>query len=80
MRRRGERERKKWSGEMMNGGDDRDADKGLIWKLPVLKTKELGKIGPAFAFGAGCGFGFGVGLIGGTHYTIPTTSILSLLA
>ncbi|XP_021856853.1 uncharacterized protein [Spinacia oleracea] len=64
MRRRGER--KKWSEQTtMNGGNDRDADKGLIWKLPKVTTKEFGKVGPAFGFGAGCGLGFGLGIIGG---------------
>ncbi|GKV35156.1 hypothetical protein SLE2022_236840 [Rubroshorea leprosula] len=45
-------------------GDDR----GLIWKLPQVKLKELGKVGPAFGFGAGCGLGFGIGLIGGAGF------------
>ncbi|KAJ4847350.1 hypothetical protein Tsubulata_010409 [Turnera subulata] len=47
-----------------SGGDD-DDNKGLLWKLPEVRLKEFGKLGPAFGFGAGCGVGFGVGLIGG---------------
>ncbi|KAI3899371.1 hypothetical protein MKW92_037393 [Papaver armeniacum] len=39
--------------------------KGFLWKLPVFKTKELGKLGPAFGLGVGCGVGFGVGFLGG---------------
>ncbi|XP_004512593.1 uncharacterized protein [Cicer arietinum] len=46
----------------MNNSDD---DKGLLWKLPVVKSNNFGKVGPAFGFGAGCGFGFGLGLLGG---------------
>ncbi|KAJ3678106.1 hypothetical protein LUZ60_001909 [Juncus effusus] len=49
----------------MNGDSGGGRDKGLIWSLPVLKSRELGKLGPAFGYGAGCGLGFGVGLIGG---------------
>ncbi|KAK1310747.1 hypothetical protein QJS10_CPA08g00944 [Acorus calamus] len=44
--------------------DDTD-DKGLLWRLPVAKTKNIGKIGPGFGYGAGCGVGFGLGLVGG---------------
>ena len=56
----------------MNGRERRDpdedgGDRGLLWKLPVVSTKELGKIGPGFGFGAGCGFGFGIGLLGGNY-------------
>ncbi|KAL7118402.1 hypothetical protein ACP275_03G134200 [Erythranthe tilingii] len=51
----------------MNGGRDEE-EKGLLWKLPAVKSKELGKIGPGFGIGAGCGLGFGVGLIGGTGF------------
>ncbi|OIW07883.1 hypothetical protein TanjilG_19984 [Lupinus angustifolius] len=40
-------------------------EKGLLWKLPVLISKDFGKLGPAFRFGAGCSLGFGVGLLGG---------------
>ncbi|RWR92724.1 keratin, type I cytoskeletal 12 [Cinnamomum micranthum f. kanehirae] len=45
--------------------DGDDEDKALIWKLPVIKSKDLGKLGPAFGYGVGCGFGLGVGLLGG---------------
>nr|CAD1842189.1 unnamed protein product [Ananas comosus var. bracteatus] len=40
-------------------------EKGLLWKLPEVKSKDLGKLGPGFGFGAGCGVGFGIGLFGG---------------
>ncbi|XP_026434421.1 protein TRIGALACTOSYLDIACYLGLYCEROL 5, chloroplastic-like [Papaver somniferum] len=39
--------------------------KGFLWKFPVFKTRELGKLGPAFGLGVGCGVGFGVGFLGG---------------
>ncbi|OMO77541.1 hypothetical protein COLO4_25109 [Corchorus olitorius] len=45
-----------------------DGDRGLIWKLPKLKLKDVGKVGPAFGLGAGCGLGFGVGLVGGAGF------------
>ncbi|XP_052200798.1 uncharacterized protein LOC127807177 isoform X2 [Diospyros lotus] len=54
----------------MNNGAQ-DGEKGLLWKLPAIKTKQLGKLGPAFGIGAGCGFGFGIGLIGGFGPGIP---------
>ncbi|KAG6492062.1 chorion class B protein M3A5-like [Zingiber officinale] len=41
------------------------AVKGLAWRLPVLKTQDLGKIGPGLGVGAGCGVGVGFGLFGG---------------
>ncbi|MFS7951597.1 hypothetical protein Hanom_Chr07g00597021 [Helianthus anomalus] len=47
-----------------NHNDD-DDDNGLLWKLPVVYSNKLGKLGPAFGLGAGCGVGFGVGMIGG---------------
>ncbi|KAH7282387.1 hypothetical protein KP509_35G028200 [Ceratopteris richardii] len=40
-------------------------DKGLLWRLPVVRTPELGKLGPGFGYGIGCGAGLGVGIIGG---------------
>ncbi|CAL0328662.1 unnamed protein product [Lupinus luteus] len=40
-------------------------EKGLLWNLPVIKSNDFGKLGPAFGFGAGCGLGFGVGILGG---------------
>ncbi|XP_026435316.1 chorion class B protein M3A5-like isoform X2 [Papaver somniferum] len=40
-------------------------DKGLLWKLPVIKTNELGKLGPAFGIGVGFGLGVGIGFLGG---------------
>ena len=50
----------------MNGGDD--DERGLLWKLPMVKSSDFGKLGPAFGVGAGCGVGFGVGLLGGTFH------------
>ncbi|KAL3641525.1 hypothetical protein CASFOL_016493 [Castilleja foliolosa] len=50
----------------MSGRDEEE--KGLLWRLPAVKSKRLGKIGPAFGVGAGCGFGFAIGLIGGTGF------------
>ncbi|XVF63471.1 hypothetical protein PTKIN_Ptkin09bG0089200 [Pterospermum kingtungense] len=46
----------------------RVGEQGLIWKLPPLKLKEVGKVGPAIGLGAGCGFGIGLGLIGGAGF------------
>jgi hypothetical protein len=51
---------KKKSSKMMNN------DKGFLWKLPVVKFSNYGKVGPGFGFGAGCGLGFGIGFLGGT--------------
>ncbi|KAL5538259.1 hypothetical protein UlMin_027754 [Ulmus minor] len=50
----------------MNGREERE--KGLVWKLPEIKSKHLGKLGPAFGVGAGCGVGFGIGLLGGAGF------------
>ncbi|GMN56490.1 hypothetical protein TIFTF001_025607 [Ficus carica] len=53
---------------MMRRREDREDEgdeKGLLWKLPAVKSKHLGKLGPGFGLGAGCGLGFGVGLLGG---------------
>ncbi|CAN4127434.1 unnamed protein product [Withania somnifera] len=46
----------------------REEEKGLLWKLPIIKSKQFGKIGPGFGLGIGCGFGLGIGLIGGTGF------------
>lgn len=54
-------ERERERGKEMNGEDD----KGLVWKLPEVRSRELGKVGPAFGVGIGCGFGLAIGLIGG---------------
>lgn len=54
----------------MNGGGDGEGGKGMLWKLPAVKSKHLGKLGPAFGFGAGCGVGFGLGLMGGTQFSV----------
>ncbi|CAL9122522.1 unnamed protein product [Musa textilis] len=40
-------------------------EKAFVWKLPVVKTGDLGKLGPGLSFGAGCGVGVGIGLFGG---------------
>ncbi|KAL2497566.1 glycine-rich protein [Abeliophyllum distichum] len=45
-----------------------EEEKGLLWKLPTMKSKQFGKLGPAFGIGAGCGFGFAVGLVGGAGF------------
>lgn len=50
----------------MNGEDD----KSLLWKLPVVKSDQFGKVGPAFGIGAGCGLGFGLGLLGGSFFNL----------
>lgn len=60
----------------MNSNGRRDIEeKGLIWKLPQIKLKDLGKVGPAFGAGIGCGVGVGVGLVGG----IQTNKINEIL-
>ncbi|GMH31418.1 hypothetical protein Nepgr_033261 [Nepenthes gracilis] len=53
----------------MSSGDRRaEWDWGLLWKLPELRTKHLGRVGPAFGVGIGCGCGFGLGLVGGAGF------------
>lgn len=48
------------------GAAKRSGDqKGLLWRLPEVTSRELGKIGPAFGLGIGCGAGAGVGFFGG---------------
>ncbi|KMZ67776.1 hypothetical protein ZOSMA_25G01670 [Zostera marina] len=42
--------------------------KGILWKLPVVNNKDLGKLGPGFGAGVGCGVGFGIGLFGGVCF------------
>lgn len=59
----------------MFGGDDSDDEKGLLWKLPVIKSKQVGKLGPGFGFGVGCGFGLGAGLIGGISMDFQTLAL-----
>ncbi|KAK7268964.1 hypothetical protein RIF29_21676 [Crotalaria pallida] len=53
---------------MSSNGSDGGEKKGLVWKLPELKSNDFGKVGPAFGLGAGCGLGFGVGLLGGVGF------------
>lgn len=52
-----------------NGGrgrdDEEEEEKGILWKLPEVKSKQLGKIGPAFGIGFGCGVGLAIGIVGG---------------
>jgi hypothetical protein len=45
--------------------------KGLLWRLPEVTSKELGKIGPAFGLGIGCGAGAGIGFFGGKTLLLP---------
>lgn len=60
----------------MSGNDD---ERGLIWKLPELKFKDFGKVGPAFGTGLGCGVGVGVGLVGGKNKVTPAVSDCTFL-
>ncbi|XP_031263931.1 uncharacterized protein LOC116122165 [Pistacia vera] len=42
----------------INGNGRRDDElKGLIWKLPQIKLKDLAKMGSAFCVGTGCSIG-----------------------
>ena len=43
--------------------DDR---KGIMSRLPKLRTHDWGTLGPAFGYGIGCGVGFGAGIVGGS--------------
>ncbi|XP_008775564.1 glycine-rich cell wall structural protein-like [Phoenix dactylifera] len=45
--------------------DGNGGGRGLLWNLPVLKSKDFGKLGPGIGYGAGCGVGVGIGLLGG---------------
>jgi hypothetical protein len=47
------------------GGGGAGVQKGLLWRLPEVTSKELGKIGPGFGLGVGCGAGAGIGFFGG---------------
>jgi len=47
-----------------------DDNKGLLWKLPLVKSDQFGKLGPAFGIGAGCGLGFGAGVLGGSLHLL----------
>ncbi|KAJ7294133.1 hypothetical protein O6H91_Y276200 [Diphasiastrum complanatum] len=42
-----------------------DEAKGLVWRLPLVRAADVGKLGPAFGLGMGCGVGVGVGIVGG---------------
>ncbi|KAH7443773.1 hypothetical protein KP509_02G050300 [Ceratopteris richardii] len=37
----------------------------ILWKLPVMYSTDLGRLGPGFGCGVGFGFGIGFGIIGG---------------
>ena len=50
------------------GGGGVGGHKGLLWRLPEVTSKELGKIGPGLGIGIGCGAGAGIGFFGGTHH------------
>ncbi|KAI8526484.1 hypothetical protein RHMOL_Rhmol12G0000800 [Rhododendron molle] len=52
------------------GGELNDWMNNLRRKLPVLKSKELGNLGPGFGVGAGCGIGFGIGFMGGSCFLL----------
>ncbi|EPS58485.1 hypothetical protein M569_16329, partial [Genlisea aurea] len=52
-----------------------DGEKGLIWRLPEVKSRRIGKLGPAFGVGVGCGVGLAVGLIGGTGFGLGLPSL-----
>nr|XP_023897929.1 keratin, type II cytoskeletal 3 [Quercus suber] len=60
--------KKKSREEGDNEEEEEEANKGLLWKLPQLRSKQLGKLGPAFGLGAGCGLGLGIGLLGGAGF------------
>ena len=60
-------------------GGRNEEEKGLLWKLPVVKSGHLGRLGPAFGVGAGCGFGFAVGLIGGLLLPIQLSCHLFMI-
>eukprot|EP01018_Ginkgo_biloba_P023030 Gb_17938 [translate_table: standard] len=55
--------------------EDGDRKKGLLWKLPLVESRDLGKIGPGLGYGIGCGFGFGVGLFGGAGLGIGVPGV-----
>ncbi len=44
-----------------------EEEKGLLWRLPKLQTRDWGKMGPAFGYGIGCGVGLGAGIVGGSR-------------
>lgn len=47
--------------------DDDDDERGLLGRLPKLRSRDWGNIGPAFGYGIGCGVGLGAGIVGGTY-------------
>jgi hypothetical protein len=57
-------------GKKPQGINEMEEMKGLLWKLPEVKTTDLGKLGPGFGIGAGCGLGVGVGVFGGLIFLI----------
>lgn len=59
------------------GGGDQ---KVLLWRLPEVTSKELGKIGPALGIGIGCGAGAGIGFFGGKIPGLLLTLFLEMVA
>lgn len=60
----------RWGGEKIPMGTKKQGGGGgdqkvLLWRLPEVTSKELGKIGPALGIGIGCGAGAGIGFFGG---------------
>ncbi|KAG0554320.1 hypothetical protein M758_12G084700 [Ceratodon purpureus] len=49
----------------MWGDDDDDDRRGMLWRLPKLRSRDWGTLGPAFGYGIGCGVGLGAGIVGG---------------
>ncbi|WVZ53375.1 hypothetical protein U9M48_004326 [Paspalum notatum var. saurae] len=58
-------------GKKKLGGGGGGDQKGLLWRLPEVTSKELGKIGPGLGIGIGCGAGAGLGFFGGLGYGFP---------
>lgn len=64
------RRKQNWEGEKIPMGTKKQGGGGgdqkvLLWRLPEVTSKELGKIGPALGIGIGCGAGAGIGFFGG---------------
>jgi large subunit ribosomal protein L37e len=64
-KKKNKRERKRGEGKTMATAKGGGGQKDLLWRLPEVTSKELGKIGPAFGLGIGCGAGAGIGFFGG---------------
>ena len=61
-------------GAKKQGGGGGGDQKGLLWRLPKVTSKELGKIGLALGIGIGCGVGAGVEFFGGKSLGLPLSS------